>query len=163
MAVPDQRETRASLVGNGHQRAGGVLVQHSGLVDQQQVTPTQHSIGGRNGELARPEDRPVDPVQRPGRFPYIVVYLMSDDEYIDVLAPVSVRCGSTLSLPAGQTSSRGRCSPQTVRKKSVFGPQQPSAADHRISVSSQVRGIFRRKSTTPVDRRKPASSFRFNV
>lgn len=54
MAVPDQRETRASLVGNGHQRAGGVLVQHPGLGDQQQVTPTQHSIGGRDGELAGP-------------------------------------------------------------------------------------------------------------
>jgi len=54
MAVPDQRQTRASLVGNGHQRAGGVLVQHPGLVDQQQVTPTQHSIGRREGELAGP-------------------------------------------------------------------------------------------------------------
>ena len=105
----------------------------------------------------------MDPVQRPGRFPYIAVYLVSDDERIDVLALVSVRRGSKPPLPAGQTSSRRHCSPQIVRKKSNCGPQQPLAADHRISVLSQVRGTFRRQSTTPVDRRKPASSFRFNV
>ena len=122
--------------------------------------------GRRRNEVhrrPRPEDRPVDPVQRPGRFPYIAVYLVSDDERIDVLALVSVRRGSKPPLPAGQTSSRRHCSPQIVRKKSNCGPQQPLAADHRISVLSQVRGTFRRQSTTPVDRRKPASSFRRNA
>lgn len=96
--------------------------------------------GRRRNEVhrrPRPEDRPVDPVQRPGRFPYMAVYLVSD-ERIDVPALVSVRRGSKPPLPAGQTSSRRHCSPQIVRKKSNCGPQQPSAADHRISVLSQV-------------------------
>jgi hypothetical protein len=70
----------------------------------------------------------------------MAVYLVSD-ERIDVLALVSVRRGSKPPLPAGQTSSRRHCSRQIVRKKSNCGPQQPSAADHRISVLSLQRHL----------------------
>jgi hypothetical protein len=47
---------------------------------------------------------------------------LSDDERIDAFAVMSVRRGSKPPLPAGQASSRRRCSPQTVRKKSGCGP-----------------------------------------
>ena len=36
--VPHQRDPRAVLVGDREQRAGGVLVEHPGLVHQQQIT-----------------------------------------------------------------------------------------------------------------------------
>ena len=93
----------------------------------------------------------------------MAVYLVSD-ERIDVLALVSVRRGSKPPLPAGQTSSRRHCSPQIVRKRSIVA-RQPSLAKPIPSHFSVVAGQrhFRRQSTTPVDRRKPASSFRFNV
>ncbi len=38
VAVADERDPCAGLVGDGEQRAGGVLVEHPGLVDEQQVT-----------------------------------------------------------------------------------------------------------------------------
>ena len=38
VAVTDERDAGAGLVGDGEERAGGVLVEHSGLVDEQQVT-----------------------------------------------------------------------------------------------------------------------------
>ena len=36
--VPDERDAGAGLVGDGEECAGGVLVEHPGLVDKQEVT-----------------------------------------------------------------------------------------------------------------------------
>jgi hypothetical protein len=38
VSVADERDPRTGLVGDGEQRAGGVLVEHPRLVDEQQVT-----------------------------------------------------------------------------------------------------------------------------
>ncbi len=56
--VTDQRDPRAGLVGDGQQRAGGVLVEHPGLVDQQHVTAS----GSQPGRGRRPVS---------GRFPAV--------------------------------------------------------------------------------------------
>ena len=48
--VPDQRDPGVVFVGDGQQRAGGVLVEHPGLIDEQQVTGAQlrrHRSGPR--------------------------------------------------------------------------------------------------------------------
>jgi hypothetical protein len=45
--VADQRDPRPGLVGDREQGAGGVLVEHARLVDQQQVAGSQP--GGRAG------------------------------------------------------------------------------------------------------------------
>ena len=45
VTVPDQRDPGPDLVGDRQQGTGGVLVEHPGLVDQQQVTATQHRPG----------------------------------------------------------------------------------------------------------------------
>ena len=45
--VPDERDPGASLVRDRQQCAGGVLVEHSCLVDQQQVTAVEYGLGCR--------------------------------------------------------------------------------------------------------------------
>ena len=49
MPVADQRDPGAGLVGDGEQGAGGVLVEHPGLVDQEQVTGPQPGAGSGCG------------------------------------------------------------------------------------------------------------------
>src|ERR1035437_465525 len=49
VAVPDERDPGPGLVSDSQQGAGGVLVEHPGLVDQQQVTGRQRRLRRRAG------------------------------------------------------------------------------------------------------------------
>ena len=51
--VPDQRDPRPGLVGDGEQRAGGVLVEHPRLVNQDQITMLEpHPVAGTGVDAA---------------------------------------------------------------------------------------------------------------
>jgi hypothetical protein len=45
VSVTEQRDGRVRSVGDGEQRAGGVLVEHPGLVDEEDVTGQQAGAG----------------------------------------------------------------------------------------------------------------------
>src|SRR5690606_10775333 len=50
--VSDERDPCTGLVGDGEQGSGGVLVEHPGFVDEQQVAGPE--LGARIGSWARP-------------------------------------------------------------------------------------------------------------
>ena len=56
--VADERDPRSGLVGDRQERAGGVLVEHPRLVDQQQVTRSK-SGGGSGVGVGSPGPVPV--------------------------------------------------------------------------------------------------------
>jgi hypothetical protein len=72
--VPDQRDPRTGLIGDGDQRAGGVLVEHARLIDQQQIPGSQPGLRQRIGWCAgpgaggvpAPAVLPGQPGRRPG-------------------------------------------------------------------------------------------------
>jgi hypothetical protein len=47
--IPDQGDPSVVFVGDDQQRAGGVLIEHAGLVDEQHVDRAEHSVGARTG------------------------------------------------------------------------------------------------------------------
>ena len=54
MLIPDQRDSRAGLLRVGQQGSSSVLVEHPGLVDQEQVTAGQLGLGNRQAADSRP-------------------------------------------------------------------------------------------------------------
>src|SRR4051794_2872673 len=64
VAVAEQRDPHVALVGDGEQRAGGVLVEHAGLVDDEQVPGEQPrglgraGVEGAGGRVALPGGQP---------------------------------------------------------------------------------------------------------
>ena len=65
VAVAQQRQPDPGLVGDGEQRAGGVLVEHPGLVDDQQISRAQPGCLRRPGVDA-PGERVGGTVGQPG-------------------------------------------------------------------------------------------------
>ena len=58
VTVPEQRDGRVGSVGDREQRAGGVLVEHAGLVDQEYVAGQQPCAGVGTGVDLRTSVRP---------------------------------------------------------------------------------------------------------
>src|SRR5699024_1680897 len=59
VAVAEKRDRRVRSVGDGEQRAGGILVEHAGLIDEEDVAGQQAGAYVGCGAGSRVDSRPV--------------------------------------------------------------------------------------------------------